>query len=321
MQTLTKGPVWIMILEDKTKEKDYTMTDSKTAFIAIVGCPNVGKSSILNALLGQKVAIVSDKPQTTRTRIMGVLTEGETQLVFTDTPGFHRPRNKLGEKMIQAVSDGISGVDACLFVVEAQGKLREAEKELIAKFKAQKMPVILAINKIDTVAVKTDLMSRILELSKVYDFEAVVPVSAIKKDGLSDLLDEMKKLAQPSEHFFPDDTLTDQPERVLAAEIIREKMLRLLDREIPHGVAVSIEKMRERPDKDILDIEAIIYCEKESHKGIIIGKKGAMLKQISTYARQDMERFFDYKINLQCWVKVKEGWRNREGLIHNFGLD
>ena len=321
MQTLTKGSVWIMILEDKTKEKDYTMTDSKTAFIAIVGCPNVGKSSILNALLGQKVAIVSDKPQTTRTRIMGVLTEGETQLVFTDTPGFHRPRNKLGEKMIQAVSDGISGVDACLFVVEAQGKLREAEKELIAKFKAQKMPVILAINKIDTVAVKTDLMSRILELSKVYDFEAVVPVSAIKKDGLSDLLDEMKKLAQPSEHFFPDDTLTDQPERVLAAEIIREKMLRLLDREIPHGVAVSIEKMRERPDKDILDIEAIIYCEKESHKGIIIGKKGAMLKQISTYARQDMERFFDCKINLQCWVKVKEGWRNREGLIHNFGLD
>ena len=297
------------------------MTDSKTAFIAIVGCPNVGKSSILNALLGQKVAIVSDKPQTTRTRIMGVLTERETQLVFTDTPGFHRPRNKLGEKMIQAVSDGISGVDACLFVVEAQGKLREAEKELIAKFKAQKMPVILAINKIDTVAVKTDLMSRILELSKVYDFEAVVPVSAIKKDGLSDLLEEMKKLAQPSEHFFPDDTLTDQPERVLAAEIIREKMLRLLDREIPHGVAVSIEKMRERPDKDILDIEAIIYCEKESHKGIIIGKKGAMLKQISTYARQDMERFFDCKINLQCWVKVKEGWRNREGLIHNFGLD
>ena len=319
MQTLTKGSVWIMILEDKTKEKDYTMTDSKTAFIAIVGCPNVGKSSILNALLGQKVAIVSDKPQTTRTRIMGVLTEGETQLVFTDTPGFHRPRNKLGEKMIQAVSDGISGVDACLFVVEAQGKLREAEKELIAKFKAQKMPVILAINKIDTVAVKTDLMSRILELSKVYDFEAVVPVSAIKKDGLSDLLDEMKKLAQPSEHFFPDDTLTDQPERVLAAEIIREKMLRLLDREIPHGVAVSIEKMRERPDKDILDIEAIIYCEKESHKGIIIGKRGAMLKKIGELARVDMEELLDTKVNLQTWVKVKESWRDSLSQLRNFG--
>ena len=297
------------------------MQETKTAFIAIVGCPNVGKSSILNALLGQKVAIVSDKPQTTRTRIMGVLTQDETQLVFTDTPGFHRPHNKLGEKMMQAVSDGISGVDACLFVVEAQGKLREAEKELIEKFHQQRMPVILAINKIDTVPVKTDLMSRILELSKVYDFEAVVPVSATKRDGLDDLLDEMKKLAQPSMHFFPDDTLTDQPERVLASEIIREKMLRLLEREIPHGVAVSIEKMRERTDRNIIDIEAVIYCEKESHKGIIIGKKGAMLKQISTYARQDMERFFDCKINLQCWVKVKEGWRNREGLIHNFGLD
>ena len=297
------------------------MQETKTAFIAIVGCPNVGKSSILNALLGQKVAIVSDKPQTTRTRIMGVLTQDETQLVFTDTPGFHRPRNKLGEKMMQAVSDGISGVDACLLVVEAQGKLRDAEKELVEKFRQQHMPVILAINKIDTVPVKTDLMSRILELSQVYDFEAVVPVSAIKKDGLDELLTEMKKLAQPSMHFFPDDTLTDQPERVLASEIIREKMLRLLEREIPHGVAVSIEKMRERSDKDIIDIEAVIYCEKESHKGIIIGKKGAMLKQISTYARQDMERFFDCKINLQCWVKVKEGWRNREGLIHNFGLD
>ncbi len=297
------------------------MQETKTAFIAIVGCPNVGKSSILNALLGQKVAIVSDKPQTTRTRIMGVLTQDETQLVFTDTPGFHRPRNKLGEKMMQAVSEGISGVDACLLVVEAQGKLREAEKELVEKFRQQHMPVILAINKIDTVPVKTDLMSRILELSQVYDFEAVVPVSAIKKDGLDELLTEMKKLAQPSMHFFPDDTLTDQPERVLASEIIREKMLRLLEREIPHGVAVSIEKMRERSDKDIIDIEAVIYCEKESHKGIIIGKKGAMLKQISTYARQDMERFFDCKINLQCWVKVKEGWRNREGLIHNFGLD
>ena len=297
------------------------MQETKTAFIAIVGCPNVGKSSILNALLGQKVAIVSDKPQTTRTRIMGVLTQDETQLVFTDTPGFHRPRNKLGEKMMQAVSDGISGVDACLLVVEAQGKLREAEKELVEKFRQQHMPVILAINKIDTVPVKTDLMSRILELSQVYDFEAVVPVSAIKKDGLDELLIEMKKLAQPSMHFFPDDTLTDQPERVLASEIIREKMLRLLEREIPHGVAVSIEKMRERSDKDIIDIEAVIYCEKESHQGIIIGKKGAMLKQISTYARQDMERFFDCKINLQCWVKVKEGWRNREGLIHNFGLD
>lgn len=294
---------------------------TKTAFIAIVGCPNVGKSSILNRLLGQKIAIVSDKPQTTRTKIMGVLTEGDTQLVFTDTPGFHRPRNKLGEKMIQAVSDSVSGVDACLFVVEPEGELRNAELELIEKFKKQKMPVILAINKVDILPDKEVLMSRIMEISKHYDFEAVVPVSALRGINMDELLEEMKKLAEESVFFFPEDTLTDQPERVIAAEIIREKLLRNLDREIPHGVAVSIEKMREREDSDLMDIEAVIYCEKDSHKGIIIGKNGAMLKRISTRAREDMEKFFQCRINLRCWVKVKEGWRNREGLIHNFGLD
>lgn len=294
---------------------------TKTAFIAIVGCPNVGKSSILNRLLGQKIAIVSDKPQTTRTKIMGVLTEGDTQLVFTDTPGFHRPRTKLGEKMIQAVSDSVSGVDACLFVVEPEGELRPAELELIEKFKKLKMPVILAINKVDTLPDKEVLMARILELSKTYDFEAVVPVSALRGINMDELLSEMKKLAEESVFFFPEDTLTDQPERVIASEIIREKLLRNLDREIPHGVAVSIEKMREREDSDIMDIEAVIYCEKDSHKGIIIGKNGAMLKRISTRAREDMEKFFQCHINLRCWVKVKEGWRNREGLIHNFGLD
>ncbi len=294
---------------------------TKTAFIAIVGCPNVGKSSILNRLLGQKIAIVSDKPQTTRTKIMGVLTEGDTQLVFTDTPGFHRPRTKLGEKMVQAVSDSVSGVDACLFVIEPEGELRPAELELIEKFKKLKMPVILAINKVDTLPDKEVLMARILELSKAYDFEAVVPVSALRGINMDELLSEMKKLAEESVFFFPEDTLTDQPERVIAAEIIREKLLRNLDREIPHGVAVSIEKMREREDSDIMDIEAVIYCEKDSHKGIIIGKNGAMLKRISTRAREDMEKFFQCHINLRCWVKVKEGWRNREGLIHNFGLD
>ena len=294
---------------------------TKTAFIAIVGCPNVGKSSILNRLLGQKIAIVSDKPQTTRTKIMGVLTEGDTQLVFTDTPGFHRPRTKLGEKMVQAVSDSVSGVDACLFVVEPEGELRPAELELIEKFKKLKMPVILAINKVDTLPDKEVLMARILEISKTYDFEAVVPVSALRGINMDELLSEMKKLAEESVFFFPEDTLTDQPERVIAAEIIREKLLRNLDREIPHGVAVSIEKMREREDSDIMDIEAVIYCEKDSHKGIIIGKNGAMLKRISTRAREDMEKFFQCHIKLRCWVKVKEGWRNREGLIHNFGLD
>ncbi|MDD6276659.1 MAG: GTPase Era [Clostridia bacterium] len=294
---------------------------SKTAFIAIVGCPNVGKSSILNRVLGQKIAIVSDKPQTTRTKIMGVLTEDDTQLVFTDTPGFHRPKNKLGEKMMQAVSDSVSGVDACLFVVEPEGELRPAELELIEKFKKQKLPVILAINKVDTLPDKELLMTRIAKLASLYDFEAVVPVSALRGINIKELIDEMKKLAYDSVFFFPEDTLTDQPERVIAAEIIREKLLRSLDKEIPHGVAVSIEKMHEREDSDIVDIEATIYCEKESHKGIIIGKGGAMLKAVSTKAREDMEKFFMCRINLRCWVKVKEGWRNREGLIHNFGLD
>lgn len=294
---------------------------TKTAFISIVGCPNVGKSSLLNRMLGQKVAIVSNKPQTTRTKIMGVLTNGDTQLVFTDTPGFHKPKNKLGEKMIKAVGDSISGVDAVLFVVEPEGELRAAEKELIERFKREKLPVVLAINKVDTVAEKEKLMAKILEMSSLYNFEAVVPVSAIKGTNMDELVSELEKLAEESVFFFPEDTLTDQPERVIAAEIIREKILRNLDKEIPHGTAVSIEKMREREDGGIMDIDAVIYCEKDSHKGIIIGKKGAMLKKISTRAREDMERFFCCKINLQCWVKVKEGWRNKEGLIHNLGLD
>ncbi len=294
---------------------------TKTAFVAIVGCPNVGKSSLLNRMLGQKVAIVTQKPQTTRTRIMGVLTKGETQLVFTDTPGYHRPKTKLGEKMIKAVGEGIAGVDACLFVVEPEGEIRETEIELLKRLKAEKAPVVLAINKIDTIKQKEKLMERIVQFTGIFDFEAVVPVSALKNENTDLLIGELEKLSYESVHFFPDDTLTDQPERVLAGEIIREKMLLLLDKEVPHGVAVSIEKMRERPTGGIMDVEATIYCEKDTHKGIIIGKKGDMLKRISTKARIDMENFFQCKINLQCWVKVKEGWRNREGIIHNFGLD
>ncbi len=294
---------------------------TKTAFIAIVGCPNVGKSSILNKIMGTKIAIVSSKPQTTRTKIMGVLTEGDIQLVFTDTPGYHKPHNKLGEKMNQAVGDSIGGVDACLFVVESKGDIKKGEYELLEKFKKLKVPVILAINKIDMIKDKEELLERIVQLNGLFDFEAIVPVCASTGEHIGELVDEMKKLAFDSPHFFPDDTLTDQPERVLAAEIIREKILRLMDKEVPHGIAVSIEKMRERDDQDILDIEAIIYCERESHKGMVIGKKGSMLKKISTYARQDLESFFGIKVNLQTWVKVKEDWRNREGLIHNFGLD
>ncbi len=297
------------------------MNKQKTAFIAIVGCPNVGKSSILNRLLGEKIAIVSPKPQTTRTRIMGVLTEGAIQLVFTDTPGYHKPKTKLGERMVKAVGEGIHDVDACLLVVESQGDIREEELTLIKKIKDSEIPAILAINKVDTLENKEDLLVRMLEFSKLYKFDAIVPVSALDGNGLGELLDELKSLAFPSQHLFPDDTLTDQPEKVIAAEYIREKILKFTDKEIPHGTAVAIERFKEREGSDILDIEATIYCEKESHKGIIIGKGGAMLKRISTAARRDLEKFFDCRINLKCWVKVKEDWRNREGLIHNFGLD
>ena len=294
---------------------------TKTAFVAIVGCPNVGKSSLLNKMLGRKVAIVTQKPQTTRTKIIGVLTQGETQFVFTDTPGYHRPKNKLGEKMMKAVGEGISGMDACLFVTEPDGEIRDAEKELLAKLKRENAPVVLAINKTDTVKDREAIMKKIIRFTSEYEFEAVVPVSAVTGDNVDAIIEELGKLAYESPHFFPDDTLTDQPERVIAAEMIREKMLLLLDKEVPHGTAVSIEKMRERPQSDIMDVEAVIYCEKESHKGIIIGHKGETLKRISSRARIDMENFFSCRINLQCWVKVKEDWRNREGLIRNFGLD
>jgi GTP-binding protein Era len=294
---------------------------TKTAFVAIVGCPNVGKSSLLNKMLGRKVAIVTQKPQTTRTKIIGVLTQGETQFVFTDTPGYHRPKNKLGEKMMKAVGEGISGMDACLFVTEPDGEIRDAEKELLAKLKRENAPVVLAINKTDTVKDREVIMKKIIRFTSEYEFEAVVPVSAVTGDNVDAIIEELGKLAYESPHFFPDDTLTDQPERVIAAEMIREKMLLLLDKEVPHGTAVSIEKMRERPQSDIMDVEAVIYCEKESHKGIIIGHKGETLKRISSRARIDMENFFSCRINLQCWVKVKEDWRNREGLIRNFGLD
>lgn len=295
--------------------------NEKSAFIAIVGRPNVGKSSILNKMLGQKIAIVSSKPQTTRTRIMGVLTEEETQLVFIDTPGIHKPRTELGKYMVRSVNESVSGVDACLLVTEACRDITDTELNLIEKFKAMDVPAILAINKIDIVKEKRDLMLQIARYSEKFDFEAIVPVSAQTGNGINQLKEELKKLALEGGHLFDDDTLTDQPERVLASEMIREKMLRLLDKEIPHGTAVVVERMKSRNDKNIIDIDATIYCERNSHKGIIIGKQGAMLKKIGTYARQDMEAFFDCKVNLTLWVKVKEDWRNRDALLRSFGYD
>lgn len=295
-------------------------TNDKSAFIAIVGRPNVGKSSILNRLLGTKIAIVSSKPQTTRNRITGVLTEGEYQLVFFDTPGMHKPKNSLGKYMVRSVNESVGGVDCCMLVVEADKSPVQTELDFIDKFKALGMPAILVINKIDMIKDKEILMKQILEYSKLYDFEAIVPVSASDGNGMNELLEELKNQTSEGGHFFEDDTLTDQPERVIASEIIREKILRLCNAEIPHGTAVVIEKMKTR-ENGILDIDATIFCEKESHKRILIGKNGAMLKKISTFARQDMERFFDCKVFLQVWIKVKEDWRNRAQLLQNFGFD
>ena len=294
----------------------------RSVFVTIVGVPNVGKSSLLNRLLGTKVAIISPKPQTTRTKITGVLTEGDIQTVFIDTPGFHKPKNKLGQHMLRAVGDSLGGIDGAVLVADAGAKaLRAEEKELIEKLKQHRIKAILALNKIDTLPSKELLLEKMAQFAALYDFEAIVPLSALKGENIEALKAELAKLAVEGPFFFPEDTLTDQPERVLVSELIREKMLKLLSQEVPHGVAVSIEKMRMRESGDVMDVEAVIYCERESHKGIIIGKKGAMLKRISTEARLDMERFFDCKVNLSTWVKVKEDWRNRQGLIHNFGLD
>ncbi len=301
-----------------------------SAFITIIGRPNVGKSSLMNKILGQKVAIVSDKPQTTRTKIMGIKTENENQLVFIDTPGFHRARNELDKNMNKAVSDGMSEVDAAVLVVEAKPKfdladtIPPAEAELIAELKKRKLKAVLVINKIDILEKKEELLSVITLYSKALDFEAIIPLSAKTGNGVNILLSELKKYSKPSVHYFPDTDITDQPEKVMVAEMIREKLLRTLDKEVPHGIAVDLERFFERDTKDgepIVEVEATIICEKDSHKGIIIGKNGAMLKKIGTMARRDIENFFGIKATVKLWVKVKEDWRNRQGLIHTFGLD
>lgn len=289
-----------------------------SGFVAIVGRPNVGKSTLLNALLGEKLAIVSNKPQTTRSRVTGVVTRDGVQLVFQDTPGMHRARTRLGEYMVKTVNDSISDVDAALLVAEPS-EPGPTELELLEKIKGRKMPVVLALNKTDQLKRKEKLMEIIGLWTKQADFAAVVPVSAKDGDGVGELLGELMRLMPEGPPFYPEDALTTEPERTVAAEIIREKLLQLLSEEIPHGTAVTVEKMHEREAGGLIDVEATITCEKESHKGIIIGRGGGMLKKVGTLARQDIEKMLGQKINLKLWVKVREDWRNRESALKSLG--
>ncbi len=290
---------------------------TKTAIVTIAGRPNVGKSTLTNYLVGEKITIVSNKPQTTRNRICGILTQGNTQFVFVDTPGFHKPRTKLGDYMVSAVKDSIADVDLTLLVVEPIASVGIQEEVLIEQLKARRTPCILVINKIDTVE-KDKLLEVIDVYSRTGAFDAIIPISARKGDGVDVLLKECGKYALEGPFLFPDDTTTDQPERQVMAEIIREKLLWNLDKEIPHGTAVEITTFTER-DNGIIDLDATIYCEKASHKGIIIGKNGEMLKKISSQARTDCEKFMGTKVFLTTWVKVKENWRDSDFMVRNFG--
>ncbi len=299
-------------------EFDSRGAEGSSALIAIVGRPNVGKSSLLNRLIGEKIAIVSPKPQTTRTRIMGVLTVEGDQLVFMDTPGLLKPRNSLGDFMVKSVTSTVDGVDACLLVTEAGAPVSKADEELIKRFRAAGVPAVLAINKIDLLEDKTRLMAQIAGYSQLYNFRAVVPVSARDGSGMEALLSELRGLTAPGGWLFSEDTLTDQPEQVIAAELVREKVLRLFEQEVPHGVAAVTEHMEE--EGDLLTLHVTIFCEKQSHKGMLIGKGGQMLKKIGTMARGDLEKFFGCKVNLQLWVKVKEDWRQRPQTLQSLGF-
>ena len=291
--------------------------NTRTAIVTIAGRPNVGKSTLTNLLVGEKIAIVSNKPQTTRNRICGILTRENTQFVFVDTPGFHKPRTKLGDYMVNTVKDSIADVDLTVLVVEPIASVGQQEQMLIEQLMARRVPAILAINKIDTVE-KDMLLEVIAAYSQTGAFDAIIPISAKTGDGVDDLLTECEKYAVEGPFLFPDDVTTDQPERQVMAEIIREKLLWCLEREVPHGTAVEITTFSER-DNGIIDIDATIYCEKASHKGIIIGKRGDMLKKISSMARADCEKFMGTKVYLTTWVKVKENWRDSDFMVRNFG--
>ncbi len=290
----------------------------KSGYAAIIGMPNVGKSTLCNTIVGQKIAIISDKPQTTRNKILAIYTTDESQIVFTDTPGIHKPKNRLGEYMVSIANESVNEMDVILFMVDATQSIQDIEREIAQNLGRMKLPCILVINKVDKIK-KENLLPLIADYSNLHKFDAIVPICAQTGDGVKILLNEINGLLAPGPKFFYDDVVTDQPERQIAAEIIREKMLWLLEAEVPHGIAIEIEKMEEK--ETITNISASIYCEKTSHKGIIIGKNGDMLKKIGSLAREDIQKMLDTRVYLELWVKVKPDWRNNNRMIRNFGYD
>ena len=291
---------------------------TKTAMITICGRPNVGKSTLTNALVGEKIAIVSNKPQTTRNRISAIVNRGDTQFVIIDTPGFHKPRTRLGDYMVNIVKESVADVDAVMLLVEPIANIGRQEQELIARIKETGCPAVLVINKIDTVE-KTQLLEVMALYSQAYDFDAIIPMSAKNGEGIEELVSQLESYAVEGPQLFPDDMICDQPEKQICAELVREKLLLCLEKEIPHGTAVEVTRFSER-DNGIIELDVTIYCEKASHKGIIIGKQGAMLKKIGELARSDIEAFMGTKVYLQTWVKVKENWRDSMAQLRNFGF-
>lgn len=290
---------------------------TKSAMITICGRPNVGKSTLTNALVGEKIAIVSNKPQTTRNRISAVVTRGNTQFVLMDTPGFHKPRTRLGDYMVNVVKESVADVDAVMLIVEPIANIGRQEEELIARLKETNVPAVLVINKIDTVE-KSELLEVMAMYSQAHGFDAIIPISAKNNEGLDELMAQLDKYAVEGPQLFPDDMISDQPEKQICAELVREKLLLCLDKEIPHGTAIEVTKFSER-ENGIIDMDVTIFCEKASHKGIIIGKNGAMLRKIGEMARTDIEAFMGTKVFLQTWVKVKENWRDSMAQLRNFG--
>ena len=301
-----------------TIEREYKMNNYKSGFVTLIGRPNVGKSTLMNRLIGQKIAITSNKPQTTRNRIQTVYTCDEGQIIFLDTPGIHKAKNKLGEYMVSVAERTLKEVDVILWLVEPSTFIGAGEQHIAEQLRSVKTPVFLVINKIDTVE-KAEILKFIAAYKDIVDFAEIIPVSALKGENTDDLLQAMMKYLPTGPQYYDEDTITDQPERQIVAEMIREKALRNLSDEIPHGIAVAIDRMHERPNGGIIDIDATIVCERNSHKGIIIGKQGAMLKKIGSQARADMEALLDCKVNLKLWVKVKKDWRDSDFLIKNFG--